>query len=245
MRIKISISFGIMWTCHVSSFFRPFLRSRFTRTLATCESFKTLDEGEHQSELIIKKSQFIAYAKNAATWKEAQEFLDVIRVEHPKARHVCFGFVAGSNPVQERCSDDGEPTGTAGLPILGAIKSEGLSDSCCVVVRYFGGIKLGAGGLIRAYGAGARQVLREAPKKILIPKSTIRVSIPASSIGSLFDSVSKAGGLTSREAYNSLGTLSVTITVDTVNLAALRDTLTDATRGEVIFADENALDEQT
>jgi putative IMPACT (imprinted ancient) family translation regulator len=67
----------------------------------------------------VKKSKFLGYAQRAETWNEAQDFLQEVRTEHPKARHVCFGFVAGANPVQERCSDDGEPTGTAGLPILG------------------------------------------------------------------------------------------------------------------------------
>jgi putative IMPACT (imprinted ancient) family translation regulator len=67
----------------------------------------------------VKKSKFLSYAQHVKTWKEAQDYLQDITMEHPKARHVCFGFVAGSNPVQERCSDDGEPTGTAGLPILG------------------------------------------------------------------------------------------------------------------------------
>jgi uncharacterized YigZ family protein len=228
----------IIWSCYVSPLVvRPVARrhNTFVRRMASTEAMTTLDAGSHQSELIVKKSQFIGYAKHVENWKDAQEFLDVIRAEHPKARHVCFGFVAGVNPVQERCSDDGEPTGTAGAPILGAIKGEGLSDSICVVVRYFGGIKLGAGGLIRAYGGGARQVLREAPKKTLIPKSTIRISVPSSFIGSVYDTASKAGGVTFDDAYDAHGNLAVSITVPTEHEQLLIETLTDATRGEVEF----------
>ena len=222
----------------VSSFVRPMARRSFVAKMAT-EAMTTLDSGSHQSELIVKKSQFLGYAQHVETWKEAQDFLGVVRAEHPKARHICFGFVAGVNPVQERCSDDGEPTGTAGAPILGAVKGEGLSDTVCVVVRYFGGIKLGAGGLIRAYGGGARQVLREAPKKILIPKSTFRVSVSSSFIGSIYDSVLKAGGVTSGEEYDVQGNLAVTITVETEHEDRLRETLTDATRGKLEFVEAN------
>jgi hypothetical protein len=90
------------------------------------------------SEQVIKKSRFIGLAKHCNSWDDAQEFVASVWKEHPKARHVCFGFVAGANPVQERSVDDGEPSGTAGVPILGGIKGEGLSDTVCVVVRYFG-----------------------------------------------------------------------------------------------------------
>lgn len=83
------------------------------------EAFTTLEPGTHVSEMEVKKSRFIGYAQNVDSWKQAQEFIYWVRTEHPKSRHACFGFVAGVNPVQERCSDDGEPTGTAGAPILG------------------------------------------------------------------------------------------------------------------------------
>mmetsp|Transcript_32197 Transcript_32197/g.48947 ORF Transcript_32197/g.48947 Transcript_32197/m.48947 type:complete len:258 (+) Transcript_32197:209-982(+) len=193
----------------------------------------TLDSGSHQAEIEIKKSRFIGYAKHVETWRDAQSYLEYVHGEHPKARHVCFGFVAGSNPVQERCSDDGEPTGTAGLPILTAIKGEGLSDTVCVVVRYFGGIKLGAGGLIRAYGNGAREVLRAAPQKILIPKSIIRVCVPSSFTGSIYECVNKVGGVTSEEEYTADGNLLVSITCETKFEEGLLQKLSDSTRGEV------------
>lgn len=246
MHSVLALFVSIMWSRQllVSSSFvlrsQPRHHGLATLAMSSTEATTTLDAGSHQSELEVKKSRFIGYAQHCETWKEAQDYINnVVKVEHPKARHVCFGFVAGFNPVQERCSDDGEPTGTAGLPILGAIKGEGLSDTVCVVVRYFGGIKLGAGGLIRAYGGGARLVLREAPKVVLIPKSTFRVSASSNHIGSIYDSVSKAGGATSDEDYDAEGNLSVSITCETSVESQLRVTLTDATRGEAIFVEED------
>ena len=81
---------------------------------------KNTDGNYYSSEQIIKKSRFIGIASHCETWDDARDFIDRVRQDHPKSRHACFGFVAGSNPVQERSSDDGEPSGTAGQPILGA-----------------------------------------------------------------------------------------------------------------------------
>jgi uncharacterized YigZ family protein len=211
------------------------LRNRIRMLSSSPLPWITLEEGSHSSELIVKKSQFLGYAKHAETWKEAQQYLEEVRLEHPKARHICFGFVAGINPLIERCSDGGEPTGTAGSPILGAIQGERLTDTMCIVVRYFGGIKLGAGGLIRAYGGGARQVLRAAPKKIVIPRTTFRVIVPSHFIGQLYDSISKAGADASDEEYDVYGKLSLSITVETERESILRSSLTDSTRGEITF----------
>ena len=80
------------------------------------QQLRTLAEGSHVSELLVKKSRFIGYVKAVTNWKDAQSYLAQLKEEHPKARHWCFGYMAGT---EERCSDDGEPTGTAGLPILG------------------------------------------------------------------------------------------------------------------------------
>jgi putative IMPACT (imprinted ancient) family translation regulator len=101
-----------------------------------------------------------------------------------------------------------------------------------------GGIKLGAGGLIRAYGGAARQVLRAAPVDILIPKSTFRVKVQPSYVGSIYDSVAKAGGVTGGEEYGADASLSVTVTCDLEVADRLRDTLVDATRGSVEFPED-------
>ena len=104
---------------------------------------------------------------------------------------------------------------------------------------FAGGIKLGAGGLIRAYGGAARQVLREAPVDILIPKSTFRVSVHGSHVGSIYDSVNKVGGSTSEDAYGEDGSLTVTITCDLEVADRLRVGLRDTTRGDATFPDDD------
>lgn len=192
---------------------------------------RTLAPGSHATEYEVKKSRFLAYASHVDSWQEAQDYLEQIKGEHPKARHWCYAYCGGIDPVTERCSDDGEPTGTAGLPILGAIQGEALSDTVCIVVRYFGGVKLGAGGLIRAYGASARQTLREAPVVVLSPKITLRVQVPASFVGSVYEVAAKCGGFTSQDEYGADGTFSIDITCEKENGEKLRGELQDATRG--------------
>jgi len=137
--------------------------------------------------------------------------------------------------VQERCSDDGEPTGTAGVPILSSIRGEDLSDTVCAVVRYSGGIKLGAGGLIRAYGGTARLVLRAAEKKILIPTSSLHLRTPSSNAGQIYTTASKFGGTVSGETYTTNGDLEVTVVCESSRFDGLREELRDATRGDVVF----------
>lgn len=196
---------------------------------------QTLAPGsEARSELEVKKSRFVAYAAPAAGWAQAQDFLARIRREHPKARHVCHGF-RGSGPDGERCSDDGEPSGTAGLPILGAIRSERLSNVVCVVVRYFGGIKLGAGGLIRAYGSAARQVLREAPIVVTTPKASLRVTVDASKIGAVYDAAARTSASPSEEVYGDDGSLTLTLTCEAQDVDDLRLGLLDTTKGDAII----------
>jgi len=107
-------------------------------------------------ELTEKKSRFVAYSRKIASVDEANAFLEDVTREHRKARHIVYAYVL---PGAEKYSDAGEPRGTAGLPLLNAIKRRELSDVIVVVVRYFGGILLGKGGLARAYGKAAGKAL--------------------------------------------------------------------------------------
>ena len=90
-----------------------------TKLYLSTETSRTLAPGSHVSEMEVKKSRFLGYAKHVENWAEATSYIDQVKEEHPKARHWCYGFQCGVNPITERCSDDGEPTGTAGAPILG------------------------------------------------------------------------------------------------------------------------------
>lgn len=108
------------------------------------------DCGEH--EIVIQKSRFICYVSRATTEEEAQEFIQKIKKQNWNATHNCSAYLIGEQDQIQKANDDGEPSGTAGVPMLEVLKKRGLKDTVVVVTRYFGGIKLGAGGLIRAYG---------------------------------------------------------------------------------------------
>ncbi|MCC5896200.1 MAG: YigZ family protein [Alkalibacterium sp.] len=112
-------------------------------------------------EFVIKKSRFICSMKRTDTEEDAQQFIDSLKKEHMKANHNCSAYLIGENSRIQRASDDGEPSGTAGVPILEVLKKNELENVTAVVTRYFGGVKLGAGGLIRAYGKAASEAIKE------------------------------------------------------------------------------------
>ena len=122
--------------------------------------FRTIKEdGQVQEE--IKKSRFICHAKRVYSEQEAHDFITAIKKEHYKATHNCSAFIIGERSEIKRTSDDGEPSGTAGVPMLGVLENHNLTNVCVVVTRYFGGIKLGAGGLIRAYAGSVALAVKE------------------------------------------------------------------------------------
>ena len=122
--------------------------------------FRTIKEdGQVQEE--IKKSRFICHAKRVYSEEEARDFITAIKKEHYKATHNCSAFIIGERSEIKRTSDDGEPSGTAGVPMLGVLENHNLTNVCVVVTRYFGGIKLGAGGLIRAYAGSVSLAVKE------------------------------------------------------------------------------------
>ena len=122
--------------------------------------FKTIKENGRVEEE-IKKSRFICHVKQVETEEEARDFINSIKKEHYKATHHCSAFILGEKSEIKRTSDDGEPSGTAGIPMLGVLESHQLTNLCVVVTRYFGGIKLGAGGLIRAYAGCVALAVKE------------------------------------------------------------------------------------
>ncbi|MCD5325921.1 MULTISPECIES: YigZ family protein [Pontibacillus] len=109
--------------------------------------------GEGFEEIVIQKSRFIGYVKRVETEEEAKAFVQEIKKKHNNATHNCSAYMVGEHDQIQKAHDDGEPSGTAGVPILNVLKKKGLKDTAVVVTRYFGGIKLGAGGLIRAYSS--------------------------------------------------------------------------------------------
>ena len=122
--------------------------------------YRTIKE-DVQVQEEIKKSRFICHAKRVYSEEEARDFITAIKKEHYKATHNCSAFIVGERSEIKRTSDDGEPSGTAGIPMLGVLENHNLTNICVVVTRYFGGIKLGAGGLIRAYAGSVALAVKE------------------------------------------------------------------------------------
>ncbi|MFI1102946.1 YigZ family protein [Streptomyces melanogenes] len=122
------------------------------------EQYRTIArEGVHETE--VNRSRFLCALAPAATEQEAQDFIARVRREHPTATHNCFAYVIGADASVQKASDDGEPGGTAGVPMLQMLTRREVRYAVAVVTRYYGGVKLGAGGLIRAYGGAVGEAL--------------------------------------------------------------------------------------
>ena len=132
-------------------------------------SYKTI-RNRTEASFTEKKSEFIGYISPAGTEEEAIGFINEIRAMHRKATHNCYAYVVGRNFGIMRYSDDGEPGGTAGMPIIEVMKARGVVNCAVVVTRYFGGILLGAGGLVRAYAQGSKAAL-DAAGVVVMEKS--------------------------------------------------------------------------
>lgn len=124
-------------------------------------AYKTLRR-EASDEFVVNKSRFIGWAAPVSTEEEALAFLQSVRARYKDASHHCYAYIIGQNAGVMRYSDDGEPGGTAGMPIIEVMKAQGVVNCCVVVTRYFGGILLGAGGLVRAYTQGCVIALKAA-----------------------------------------------------------------------------------
>ena len=132
---------------------------------------------ESECEKVIERSRFIARCAHAEGEEQARAFVARVRAQHSLATHHCFAFVADKEGNLLRFSDDGEPQGTAGMPILEVIRSKKLFETTVVVTRYFGGIKLGAGGLVRAYAGAAADVLAAADLRAFTPCRDISLTV--------------------------------------------------------------------
>ena len=176
-------------------------------------------------EKVIKKSRFVCRAAPAEREDEALAFLD--RVRDPDATHNCWAFRIGD---RYRFSDDGEPAGTAGRPILSAIEGQGLDRVMVVVTRYFGGVKLGAGGLVRAYGGVAAECLRRAPKRPIVRWMRAWVRLPYAAEGAFHRLLARHGGRKLEARYAEAAEFLVELPEDA--LAPFAAALGNETRGE-------------
>ena len=155
-------------------------------------TYKTLHEFG-MDEIIIEKSTFIGYAKPIKTEEEAVDFINEIKKKHKDATHNVWAYTVGKSMNIQRYSDDGEPQGTAGIPTLEVIKKEDLRDVVVVVTRYFGGIKLGAGGLVRAYTKGAKVGIEAAKVIEKVMYKDVRIKIDYNLLGKVQNEIMNMG----------------------------------------------------
>ena len=186
--------------------------------------------GPARCEREIRKSRFIARAAPAASPALAMGFIE--NTSDPQASHNCWAYRVGD---RYRFSDDGEPAGTAGKPILGAIEKQGLDRVVVVVTRYFGGTKLGAGGLARAYSGTAAECLRTADRLEIRNHVTVRFEGDFDTTGALHASVERLGARILRERHTASG-ISADIRVEKDSAESLMSALREATRGNGVLS---------
>jgi uncharacterized YigZ family protein len=182
------------------------------------------------AELTIRKSRFIGCVQSVADRAQAQQIVATLRAQHPGAVHVCWALMAGG---QSAAVDDGEPSGTAGRPMLEVLRHQDLEDVLATVVRYWGGVKLGAGGLVRAYTDTVAQALLGASKVPRLQLRQLRCQVPYELEGWLRRQLSAAQASLGEVTHDSLVTLHFSLPLDAA--PALVRTLEDGGQGRLVW----------
>lgn len=206
-------------------------------------TYKTLhDFGS--DEIIIEKSTFIGYAKPIKTEEEAVEFVNEIKKKHKDATHNVWAYTVGKNMNIQRYSDDGEPQGTAGIPTLEVIKKEDLRDVVVVVTRYFGGIKLGAGGLVRAYTKGAKVGLEAAKIIEKVMYQEVKIKIDYNQLGKIQNEIMNMGYFVKDTIYEDNVEIIVYSRISEVDSLTSRMVDITSATAEIVLGEEFYLSEQ-
>jgi len=182
------------------------------------------------AETLVKKSRFLACVEPCADRAQAVARVAALRAEHPQAVHVCWALLAGG---QSAANDDGEPGGTAGRPMLEVLRHQGLDGVLATVVRYWGGVKLGAGGLVRAYGDAVSQALQGAERVALVRRVGMAAAVPFALEGLLRRELATAGLEIESAEHGAMALLRWQVAED--QAALLRQRLTDLTAGRIDF----------
>ena len=183
-----------------------------------------------EAKFIEKKSEFIGYLCPVQTEEQAIAFIEEIRAMHRKATHNCYAYILRENNAA-RHSDDGEPGGTAGVPIYEVLRKEGLTDVCCVVTRYFGGIMLGAGGLVRAYTKGAKDAVDAAQIKCMAAAEQLLVTVDYGLYGRLAQVFLDLDARVENEEF--ADNVKITLYIREESSQKLREKLIDTCNGNV------------
>lgn len=196
------------------------------------ESYRVLLEGG-EGEYVEKKSRFIATIRKCESEEEAASFIEEMKKKYWDARHNCSAFVLGSRGELTRCSDDGEPSGTAGRPMLEVLTGEEIRNIAVVVTRYFGGVLLGTGGLVRAYTRAVKEGLKNCTIGRMRFGHEIRITTDYNGIGKILFLLGNAGIEPTESEYTDKVTLRLTIAAEQVE--KLQKDMVEATGGRVEF----------
>lgn len=191
------------------------------------KDFLTIKDKIFRHEFVVEKSRFISFACQVSTVGQANFFIESISKQHYDATHNCYAYLTDDG---QKFSDDGEPQGTAGMPILNAIKGKNLHNVAVVVTRYFGGIKLGAGGLVRAYGKAASNVLEEAEKVQFLQCDEFKLKCDYTYVSSVEATAFSYGKIMEREYY---ADVTYNIVVPVAKSDEFAKKISDVTQGRV------------
>lgn len=195
----------------------------------TLSNYYTVKEnGFH--EIIIQKSRFITYLARATTEEQAQAFISELKKKHYDANHNCSAYVIGERNEIQKANDDGEPSGTAGVPMLEVLKKRDLRDTVVVVTRYFGGIKLGGGGLIRAYGSSVSEALNAVGVVERIEHTVVSVNVDYTWLGKLENELRASVHPIDQIHY--LDQVQIDVLVKTADVPDFLDWMTNMTNGQ-------------
>ncbi len=183
----------------------------------------------------IKKSRFITLLAPTAGVEAAKAFIQQVKSLHPAARHHCWAFVAGApnDSQQLGFSDDGEPAGTAGKPILGQLMGSGIGEITAVVVRYYGGIKLGTGGLVRAYGSGVQLALAQLPVIEKVPQAEFLLQCDYAQISMIETLMQQVGGSIVQSEYGAA--VDLRLTLPALGVTEIAERLYNLSRGSLVL----------
>ncbi len=199
------------------------------------EAPRLIPAGPARIELRVSNSRFVADAGPTATVEAARAFLAAVRAAEPAASHHVYAYRIGHGATTtEGQSDAGEPSGTAGRPVLAVLRGSGLGDVTVVVTRYFGGTLLGTGGLVRAYGDAAKAVLAALPRTAKIAWATYRITVPYAAYEAVRRLVAAHGGTTADETF--AAAVTVVVRLAAADSPAFLAALTDATAGSAVVA---------
>ena len=189
-----------------------------------------------EDEVIINKSRFIGYSHPINSEEEALNFIEMIKTKHKDATHNVYAYVVGENSNIQRFNDDGEPSGTAGIPILEVIKKEDIRNIVIVVTRYFGGTKLGGGGLIRAYTRSAKIGLDAGLIIDMTPHTNLLMNIDYTLYGRVENYLMTNDYIVDKVEYE--GEVSIYISIETLILEKFINEMTNLTNGTIIISEK-------